>query len=149
MSAETLSLAAKVASAYTDLSHSLLVCLCTGEMLPATCAPMLRDPSPAVGAILGDDFASVFAEAREVNAQIHDGAVMALRRMALAPYRIVGWSHRLFPAGVGAGLGQANRGSAFHSGLAMSLEVGVDGVILLSAGERLVFVQGRVLGIGI
>jgi hypothetical protein len=110
---------------------TVIICLFTGETLPASCAPMLRQPAPKTGMLFDSTFPEVHAHAIAQNSAAHDGAVMVGRTTGSDPYRIVGWSFRLFPSAQFIEP-TANRGSAFNSALAMSLVAIVDSVYLLS-----------------
>ena len=109
---------------------TLIVCLFTGPDLPARCAPMPRQPTPNVGMPFDITFPDVFAAATRENPAVHDGAVMVGRDNASEPYRIIGWSFRLFPEAIPST--PANRGSAFNSAQAMSHVPTVDAVYLIS-----------------
>ena len=115
---------------------STIVCLFTGGNLPSKCAPMPRMPMPPIGMRLDINFPAVLAEAVAQNPAIHDGAIMAGRRDQNDPYRILGWSFRLFPDEA-PHEAAPNRGSAFNSCLAMSVVPSVDRIYLMS--ERRLF----------
>jgi hypothetical protein len=132
-----------LAPAYLRSSGApLLVCLFTGRGLPSGCEPMSRVPTPPIGAHLNEAFAEHYANAIAFNPEVHDGALMATRPDSKAVYRIGGWSYRLFPPAVHASE-YPNRGSAFHSSLAMSCQAGIDAVILFARGELLIFCRGE------
>jgi hypothetical protein len=76
-------------------------------------------PEPVAGMIFDDGFSSVLGRTLELNAAIHDCAIMIGRSVSMLPYYIVGWSYRLFPPH-GACEAEPNRGSAFNSCLVMS-----------------------------
>lgn len=122
-------------------SATLIACLYTGTSLPTACAPMPRDPAPATGALLDADFGATVAAALAVNHSVHDGAVMLGRASPASSYRVTGWSYRLYPSAE-SGEGGVNRGSAFHSCRAMSLERDVDAAYLVSQGRGFRFVNG-------
>src|SRR5262249_8113244 len=105
---------------------TLIVCLFTGPALPARCAPMPRRPAPNVGMPFDIAFPNLSSAATQQNPALHGGAVMVGRGDAPEPYRIVGWSFRLFPEAVPGA--PANRGSAFNSAQAMSEVPTVDAV---------------------
>lgn len=104
---------------------AFIACFYTGRNFPDHCEPMFRDPAPEVGRPFGTDFPAQLRTALKLNAAVHDGAVMIGRNIAGEPYRVVGWSFRLFPprSRVQA---PPNRGSAFNSCLAMSEVPGID-----------------------
>jgi hypothetical protein len=144
--AELLTIADFLAPAYTERSGlPLLVCLYTGETIPRFSAPMLRIPAPPIGALLDAAFPRSYRDALLVNPETHDGAILAARNMPSGIYAVTGWSYRLYPPNA-AGPSAPNRGSAFHSCLAMSTLREVDGVVLFARGERLVFVRGKITG---
>ena len=58
------------------------------------------------------------------------------------PYRVLGWSFRLFPPEAVV-KGPANRGSAFNSCLAMSIIPRIDCVYLISRTGTFVFRNGQ------
>lgn len=120
---------------------TLLVCFFTGPGVPDHCAPMLRDPAPALGLEVHRSFHRQLDAAIALNPAIHDGAVILGRDDEITEYVIRGWSYRLFPPAA-AVQEQANRGSAFNSGAAMSAVVGVDAVYLASERVLSRFVQG-------
>jgi hypothetical protein len=104
---------------------------------------MLRSPEPAVGQAFDTSFPDLLVAALQVNSAVHDGAVMLGRNNTNSPYRVTGWSYRLFPPGI-AQTKEPNRGSAFNSSLAMSAVLGVDRVYLVSRGTVYRFVKGSV-----
>jgi hypothetical protein len=114
-------------------TSTIIACLYTGVDLPPHCAPMPRLPEPVTGMIFDDGFPLVLVRRLELNAAIHDGAIMIGRSVSMLPYYIVGWSYRLFPP-QGASEAEPNRGSAFNSCLAMSGVETVDRVYLISKG---------------
>lgn len=122
---------------------SMMLCLFTGSKLPDCCAAMSREPQPDTGAVFGKDFLDVYARAIAQNAAAHDGAVMVGRRSAAEPYRLEGWSYRLFPPDT-AQATEPNRGSAFNSCFEMSKVAGVDMTYLVSEGRLLRFMDGGV-----
>lgn len=122
---------------------SMMLCLFTGSKLPGFCAAMPREPKPDTGAELGGDFLDVYARAIAQNAAAHDGAIMVGRRSAADPYRLKGWSYRLFPPDT-AQATETNRGSAFNSCLEMSKVPRVDTTYLVSEGRLLRFLHGDV-----
>jgi hypothetical protein len=122
---------------------SMIACLYTASGWPSSCAPMLRLPSPETGAIFDTGFPEHLATALELNPAVHDGAVMIGRDDATAPFRITGWSYRLFPPSTVAKQ-EANRGSAFNSCLAMSTVAAVDRLFLVTGDTAYRFVNGHV-----
>ena len=121
----------------------MIVCLCTGDTLPEGCSPMPREPSPATGILLAEDFVTVFEQALHLNAAVHDGAIIVSRSTATEDYRISGWSYRLHP-NVAAAPAVANRGSAFNSCLAMSCVNGVDRVYLATKLQLFSYQRGNI-----
>jgi hypothetical protein len=119
---------------------TVIVCLFTGSGLPSACAPMPRRPAPETGMPFDITFSDVFAEATRLNPAIHDGAVMVGRRRVAEPYKIVGWSFRLFPSAEIQG--PANRGSAFNSAQAMSRVPTIDAVYWVSGRDIYRFRDG-------
>jgi hypothetical protein len=91
--------------------------------------------------IFDESFPLVFAGSLVENPAIHDGAIMIGRSEKIAPYRIIGWSHRLYPR-EGPRRAEPNRGSAFNSCLAMSAVEMVDRVYLISRGKVFRFEKG-------
>lgn len=124
-------------------THStLIVCFFTGEELPPYCASMLRVPAPKIGAKVTDCLHSQIDAAIEMNSAIHDGAVIVGRNQISEDYFIRGWSYRLFPP-CEQGFQEANRGSAFNSGLAMSMVTDIDAIYLSSNHGFSKFVRGN------
>lgn len=105
---------------------------------------MRREPAPTVGQEVGWGLSQQIDAAMHLNPAVHDGAVIAGRFNASEPYVIRGWSYRLFPPGGGNG-GEANRGSAFNSGMAMSEVLGVDAMYLVSGRTVTRFTNGGFL----
>ena len=129
-----------VAPAYrATADDALLLCLYAGVAPTAYACPMPREPKPATGFLIDDSFAAYYAAALKVNSAIHDGAVMACK--SGDSYTVQGWSFRLFPPAI-AQCEEVNRGTAFHSCLAMSAVPSVDGLILCSRKEAIVFCEG-------
>lgn len=122
--------------------NALLLCLCANAIPSAYAWPMPRDPEPATGIPIDASFAADYAAALSVNGAIHDGAIMACR--SDRGYIVQGWSYRLLPPPLPRE-SEFNRGTAFHSCLAMSAVVGVDGVILCSRGEAILFGDGLIV----
>lgn len=121
-------------------SSPVIACLYSGN-LPEHCAPMPRDPSPATGQRIDRNFGEVLAEATKLNQAVHDGAIMAARADEGLDYRLSGWSFRLLPPD-GPEAAVVNRGSAFHSSLAMSCVARVERVYLVTKGSALRFQGG-------
>jgi hypothetical protein len=119
---------------------TVIVCLFTGSKLPAGCVAMSRHPVPKTGMHFDISFADVFADATRLNPAIHDGAVMVGRHSAAEPYKIMGWSFRLFPNERVDG--PPNRGSAFNSAQAMSRVPTVDAVYWVSGKDVFRFCDG-------
>ncbi|MBN9676480.1 hypothetical protein [Salipiger bermudensis] len=124
-------------------SHStLIVCFFTGEGAPPHTAAMLRVPAPPIASSVMDSFHVQIDAAIELNPAVHDGAILVGRSRTSEDYAIRGWSYRLFPPHNGA-CQEANRGSAFNSGLAMSTVEGIDAVYLASNNTVSKFVHGH------
>jgi len=123
---------------------TLILCFFTGERLPRFVAPMVLVPEPPVNRRFDVDFASVRASVLQLNPAVHDGAVMVGRASETEDYRIVGWSHRMFPP-EGSRKGAANKGTAYNSCLAMSEIESVDALYLQSRDRRLIFRYGKAL----
>ena len=119
----------------------IIACLYTGK-LPDHCAPMPRNPCPAIGLAIDEGLSAALIDAVRLNDAVHDGAIMFGRQTPALPYQVTGWSYRMFPP-EGQVAPTANRGSAFHSSLSMSLVVGVDRVYLVSNGSLHRFENGR------
>jgi hypothetical protein len=124
------------------LAASLIVCFYTASRAPSFCAPMIRVPASAVGMAFGRDFSQVVGRALRENAATHDGAVMVGRPNTRTSYHVAGWSYRLYPP-EGPLPGQANKGSAFNSCLAMSSVDLVDHMFLISAECVFKFERGE------
>jgi hypothetical protein len=131
-----------VAPAYRAApNNALLLCLCKDTIPAAYAAPMSRAPEPPTGFLIDDRFSERYGAALKANPAIHDGAIMAYRRND--GYTVNGWSYRLFPPPIQHSPLE-NRGTAFHSCLAMSALDGVDGVLLFSGREAFVFCGGAI-----
>jgi hypothetical protein len=113
---------------------ALICCFYTKNDLPDYCEPMPRDPLPVTQMLFDENFSSILDSSIALNPAIHDGAVMVGRRSIQDPYRINGWSYRLFPPSIQA-TSQLNRGSAFNSCLAMSRTNCIDRIYLISRGS--------------
>lgn len=121
---------------------TVIACLYTGSDFPEFCCPMPRDPVPPTGAELDDGFHLHITAAVNINSSVHDGAIMVGRETEGSPYRITGWSFRLFAPDSGHSL-PPNRGSAFNSCFATAQTDRVDRVYLYSAGQMHVFSAGN------
>ncbi len=124
---------------------TLIACLYSGASKPRASVPMPRDPVPGSGARI-DQLGQALDQALAINQAIHDGAIMVGRLDAASPFKITGWSYRLFPSGR-AEARAVNRGSAFHSCLAMSHEPDVEVMYLVSAGRAYRFWRGEIVGL--
>ena len=120
-----------------------IACFYTGRGHPPACAPMLRLPEPEKGQEFNRLFADHLAAAIELNAAVHDGAVMLGRENSGCPYRILGWSFRLFPS-VTPLVQEPNRGSAFNSCMAMSEVASIDCIYLVTQDIAYKFEGGSV-----
>ena len=120
---------------------TMIACLYTGRHFPGFCMPMPRDPAPATGMLLNDEFYEHVGEAIKLNPSIHDGAIMSGRSVINAPYKVTGWSFRLFAPGTDQ-ISPVNRGSAFNSCHAFAQEQAIDRVYLHSAGKMHLFIKG-------
>jgi hypothetical protein len=115
----------EILSRLPPVETTLILCFFTGERLPQFVAPMVLAPEPPADCVFDADFAGVRMSVLELNSAAHDGAVMVGRKSAAEDYRVVGWSHRMFPPD-GPRKGAANRGTAYNSCLAMSQIASVD-----------------------
>lgn len=102
---------------------------------------MLRVPAPATGARITGSIHHELDAAIALNPAVHDGAIILGRSQTYENYTIRGWSYRLLPP-ENAAAQEENRGSAFNSGLAMSIVEGVDAVYLLSSIGFSKFIAG-------
>jgi hypothetical protein len=142
VSSRLVKIAGFVAPAYRAApNNALLLCLCANDAT-SHAAAMPRSPEPLTGFTIDDRFAEHYANALNANPEIHDGAIMARRNGE--HYTVFGWSYRLFPPSV-VEASVANRGSAFHSCLAMSALADIDGVLLFSANAIMIFRNGGLL----
>lgn len=119
-----------------------IVCFHTGADLPRYVAMMGRDPAPSVGQLFDARFAALFSDARALNAAIEDGAVMIGRERAGEPYRIRGWSYRLYPPPSDVE-GLPNMGSGFNSCLEFSVVPTVDLVVKSIEDGLYLFARGE------
>lgn len=121
----------------------LLLCLYVGEQHPSFVEAMPRNPTPPLGLRIDREFAARYLELLNQNPELHDGAILAGRNSPIEPiYKVTGWSYRLFPPPLQSP-GLENRGSAFHSCRAMSALPRIEGVLLFSRTERLLFSSGE------
>jgi hypothetical protein len=97
------------------------------------------------GAVFGEDFVDILAEAVRCNHAIHDGAVMLGRASPEERYEVSGWSHRLHPPATTSNV--INKGSAFNSCAAMSCVSGVDALFLIAREGTFVFCGGDVVNL--
>ncbi len=134
----------EILSRLPPVETTLIVCFFTGKRLPQFVAPMVLVPEPPVNFTFDASFPSVRASVLQLNPAVHDGAVMVCRESVAEDYRIIGWSHRMFPP-EGSRKGAANRGTAHNSCLAMSQITSVDMLYLQSRGQRVVFRHGEPL----
>ena len=134
----------KILSRLAPVETTLILCFFTGERLPQFVAPMVLAPEPPVNCEFDADFAGVRTSVLQLNSAAHDGAVMVGRKSAAEDYRIVGWSHRMFPPD-GPRKGATNKGTAYNSCLAMSQIASVDMLYLQSCSQRVVFRSGEPL----
>ena len=79
-----------------------------------------------------------------MNSAVHDGATMFGRERTDHEYRVWGWSFRMLPPDVDV-QGKPNKGSAYHSCLAMSCVETVDCVYFFSPQDCVRFEQGRAI----
>jgi hypothetical protein len=124
-------------------AETTILCLYTGDVIPQSCTAMPLDPTPPSNWILDEDFSNRFSAALQINYAVHDGAIMCRRAKPNQNYVLSGWSFRLFPPQPD-NLTYFNRGSAFHSCLAMSLVPSVDHMYLVSGNNLLKFRAGEV-----
>lgn len=125
-----------------DFPLPIIACFYTGPTAPPYTAAMQRMPEPHLGAQFNRDFPELLSQALVENPAVHDGAIMLGRRNVEEPYRVTGWSYRLFPPKAGDDV--INRGSAFNSCLAMSVQSSVDNLYLISKDGIFRFVEGTV-----
>lgn len=104
---------------------------------------MPRWPMPPTGILFGETFQLTLDQAITQNPAVHDGAVMVGRTHCNEPYRIIGWSFRLFPEPAPCDA-EPNHGSAFNSCLAMSMVPAVDRIYVVSLAAVLRFERGSV-----
>lgn len=102
---------------------------------------MPRSPEPQIGQKVDESLVEHLASAVALNPAVHDGAIMMGREDESSPYRICGWSYRLFPSERGANR-ISNRGSAFNSCLAMSVVPGVDRLYMVKREHTWRFEEG-------
>lgn len=121
--------------------ETVIACLYTGTNPPVSATAMPRVPHPPIGAVLDQEFGAHVEASLAANEALHDGAIMLGRAQPLMPYLVTGWSYRLFPPPTCIDAG-VNRGSAFHSCLAMSAEGDVDATYLVSHGRAYRFSGG-------
>lgn len=125
-----------------QVCRSGIICFTTGDQADRFSQPMPRTPEPETGHLFCPEFPGDLEAAVELNPAVHDGAIICNRGSSALPYRISGWSHRLFPPFADSAL-VSNRGSAFNSAQAMSLVAGVDVVYFWSDDGVWRFVGGR------
>jgi hypothetical protein len=119
--------------------HALILCFFNGA-LPANASPMLRTPAPEVGMAYDDSFERMYRNAVALNPSVHDGAILIGRGGGMAGYRIRGWSYRLFsPSRTNS---TANKGSAWNSCLAMSMDEDVEAMVLASGDDLIGLANG-------
>jgi hypothetical protein len=123
------------------LAGPFIACFFTGEGIPPFCEPMERDPLPELGWEFDASFSSRLISALERNSSIHDGAMMIGRDSHAGPYRLLGWSFRLFPPKAEI-RSPANRGAAFNSCLLMSMLPQVDCIYQRSSNHLVRFFRG-------
>lgn len=122
-------------------TNTLIICLLEDEVKLSFAEPMLRIPNAPTEMTIDSSFARQYADAITSNAELHDGAILASWRDPT--YAIIGWSYRLYPPPIRRSP-PPNRGSAFHSSLAMSGVPGVEAVILFTRGEQLILIDAEV-----
>ena len=124
-----------------------LLVFSTGTSLPPCAIPMLRTPPPPTGVEFGAEYFGFLSDVVLMNAAVHDGAAVFVRGDQNSPYLLRDWSCRLFPPDAKV-CSLPNRGSAFNSGLAMSVVEQVDTVILRSGSEIWAFKSGTATLVG-
>ena len=139
--------AAQWLSSYSDAGGPSLLVFSTGGDFPSYIEPMLREPKPATGQTFGSEYFSSLKECVACNPSIHDGAALFVRECPSSLYTMREWSCRLFPP-ILATTRVANRGSAFNSGLAISVFEEIDAVLHFSDKSTWVFQSGRASQIG-
>lgn len=125
-----------------DLGGPSLLVFSTGNALPSYVEPMLREPRPRTGQVFGSEYFSSLEECIACNPSIHDGAVLFVRETSSSTYTVREWSCRLFPPSFGVA-SVANRGSAYNSGLTISVCEEIDVVLHFSDGVIWVFQSGQ------
>lgn len=119
--------------------HALILCFFSGA-LPANASAMLRTPAPEVGVAFDYSFERTYRAAVALNPSVHDGAILIGRDGGTPGYRVRGWSYRLFsPSRINS---TANKGSAWNSCLAMSMDEDVEAMVLASGDELIGLVKG-------
>ena len=122
--------------------YPLIMVFYTGPSTPTECVPMRREPRPAVGFQIGANFNEHLANAFALNPSIHDGALVFGRIDDTDSYTLREWSMRIVSSHV-AKAAEANRGSAYHSALALSSSNNVDLVCLFTQKNLEVFQDGE------
>ena len=103
---------------------------------------MRREPRLAVGFQIGPNFNEHLSNALALNPSIHDGALVFGRIDGTQSYMLREWSMRIVSSHVGKEA-EANRGSAYHSALALSSSNDVDLVCLYTRENLEVFLNGE------
>ncbi len=124
------------------LCYPLIMVFFTGRSMPAECIPMHREPRPAVGFQIGLNFNDHLSKAFALNSSIHDGALVFGRIDDTESYTLREWSMRIVSSHV-AKEAEANRGSAYHSALALSSSNDVDLVCLFTPEKLEIFRDGE------
>ncbi len=125
------------------LPHTGILCLHSNRSLPEFSVAMPRFPAPEIDWPIDETFHRKIALGITSNPAVHDGAIIAGYDAEEQLYRVLGWSFRLLPPPIETAT-YNNRGSAFHSSLAMSAVNGIDAVIFWSNGSLLVFDRGKI-----
>lgn len=112
---------------------TVIACFHTGVDNPRYLDPMPRHPQPDTGQIFGVNFFEIYNDAVETNAAAHDGAILFHRDSVDESYMLASWSQRIIAPAFN-GLKVPNRGSAFHSALALSAAGNYDAIYLCSGG---------------
>lgn len=129
-----------ITSLQTKLPSGIFCFISNHSALDFTSA-MPRSPQPPTGAPVDKYLDRCILAAIEINASVHDGAVIFSFNDQQGVYKVFGWSYRLYPPFDTRALLQ-NRGSAFYSSGSMSLAPGVDAVVSWSGNEIWCHEQG-------
>lgn len=102
---------------------------------------MERHPQAPTPIEFGSNFQVRYAQLAQKNPSLHDGAILVKKG---TPMQVTHWSCRLFPP-TKAFAYRPNMGSSYHTALQFSTIDGVTGVVAISGGDVLTFVNGEEL----